>query len=290
MPGPFTYVSTEITKIGDQIAEVRKKNKALDVACSTAIGAGTGGGMGLLFGTVLKNGPPTPDGSPKPAMPGMPTGGPLVFARNFAVLSGTMRGVSDYIRLYHRNGVEDVYCGVGAGFAGGAVFTVVTNIGQIGKPALQVGMPPPPANMQALVISAVQSGAIFAGFQFLAFKIGEQFNGGDSPKKEEEESKYLATFEMLAALELTKYQKNFKKGSLDDRCLPLLSDSALSEVRIPPGPRLLILNQVSAMKEQLSALKNMKKTDKKSCCNPAVGPLAMGFPVDVPAGYLGLTR
>ncbi|KAG5233611.1 mitochondrial import inner membrane translocase Tim17/Tim22/Tim23 family protein [Salix suchowensis] len=40
------------------------------------------------------------------------------------------------------------------------------------------------------------------------------------------------------------YEKNFKKGLLTDNLLlPLLTDSALRDVRIPPGPRLLILDR-----------------------------------------------
>ncbi|GBG88531.1 hypothetical protein CBR_g48001 [Chara braunii] len=49
---------------------------------------------------------------------------------------------------------------------------------------------------------------------------------------------------MLAHLGLQKYEKNFRKGLLTDATLPLLNDSALRDVRIPPGPRLLILDQV----------------------------------------------
>eukprot|EP00959_Pyramimonas_sp_CCMP1952_P446485 9348524-Pyramimonas_sp.AAC.3 len=54
---------------------------------------------------------------------------------------------------------------------------------------------------------------------------------------------------MLDALELSKYEKNFKKGQLTDRTITLLTESALSEVKIPPGPRLLILNHVEQIKE-----------------------------------------
>jgi hypothetical protein len=53
---------------------------------------------------------------------------------------------------------------------------------------------------------------------------------------------------MLTTLGLEKYESNFRKGMLMDDCLTLLSDSALREVRIPPGPRLKILNYVAASK------------------------------------------
>ena len=87
---------------------------------------------------------------------------------------------------------------------------------------------------------------------------------------------------MLTSLGLHKYEKNFKKGLLTDATLPLLNDrsvekpplwlscsalllslsvflsciaegesvshsfscSALQEVKIPPGPRLLILDHI----------------------------------------------
>ena len=79
---------------------------------------------------------------------------------------------------------------------------------------------------------------------------------------------------MLHQLGLEKYEKNFKKGLLNDQTLPLLTDryivlliesygtlrignicslridtllchfSALRDVKIPPGPRLLILDQI----------------------------------------------
>ena len=45
---------------------------------------------------------------------------------------------------------------------------------------------------------------------------------------------------------MEKYEKNFKKGMLTDDTLPLLTESALQECRIPPGPRLLILSHAKA--------------------------------------------
>ena len=39
-----------------------------------------------------------------------------------------------------------------------------------------------------------------------------------------------------------------KRGLLTDDCLLLLNDNALQEVRIPPGPRLKILNYVAGMR------------------------------------------
>uniref|UniRef100_UPI0031B8B388 Chloroplastic import inner membrane translocase subunit HP30-1 n=1 Tax=Arabidopsis thaliana TaxID=3702 RepID=UPI0031B8B388 len=49
---------------------------------------------------------------------------------------------------------------------------------------------------------------------------------------------------MLVKLGLEKYEKNFKKGLLTDPTLPLLTDSALKDANIPPGPRLMILDHI----------------------------------------------
>ncbi|CAI7840305.1 unnamed protein product, partial [Closterium sp. NIES-54] len=70
--------------------------------------------------------------------------------------------------------------------------------------------------------------------------MGKAFQGeGDAAPSE-----YLESKAMLQELGLGKYEKNFKKGLLTDRTLPLLNDSALQEVKIPPGPRLIILNHI----------------------------------------------
>ncbi|MCI25910.1 mitochondrial-like import inner membrane translocase subunit TIM17/TIM22/TIM23 family protein, partial [Trifolium medium] len=59
-----------------------------------------------------------------------------------------------------------------------------------------------------------------------------------------EDINYAKTRSMLNNLGLQNYEKNFKKGLLSDNTLPLLNDSALRDVKIPPGPRLLILDQI----------------------------------------------
>ncbi|KAG6523558.1 hypothetical protein ZIOFF_013419 [Zingiber officinale] len=55
---------------------------------------------------------------------------------------------------------------------------------------------------------------------------------------------YSRTKGMLTCLGLQNYEKNFKKGIFNDATLPLLTDSALRDVNIPPGPRLLILDHI----------------------------------------------
>lgn len=48
---------------------------------------------------------------------------------------------------------------------------------------------------------------------------------------------------MLSSLGLDQYEKNFVKAGLTDDTLRLITDSALMEAKIPPGPRLLILDK-----------------------------------------------
>ncbi|KAI3921504.1 hypothetical protein MKW98_013438 [Papaver atlanticum] len=55
---------------------------------------------------------------------------------------------------------------------------------------------------------------------------------------------YTRTRCMLSTFGLENYEKNFKKGLLTDITLPLLTDSVLKDVGVPPGPRLLILDHI----------------------------------------------
>jgi hypothetical protein len=49
---------------------------------------------------------------------------------------------------------------------------------------------------------------------------------------------------MLKSLGLSQYEKNVRKGMLNDATIGLWDTSALQEVRIPAGPRLLILAHI----------------------------------------------
>ena len=101
------------------------------------------------------------------------------------------------------------------------------------------------------------------------FQLGEKYS-----KPPAEDVFYAKTRSMLSNLGLASYEKNFKKGLLTDSTLPLLTDrhvywihvfilmviinafakyvypsaltcaSALRDVKIPPGPRLLILDHI----------------------------------------------
>ncbi|CAH8363515.1 unnamed protein product [Eruca vesicaria subsp. sativa] len=66
---------------------------------------------------------------------------------------------------------------------------------------------------------------------------------------------YTEARTMLSKLGLEEYEKNFKKGHLTDPTLPLLTDSVLQEVNIPPGPRLLILDHI----ERYNKMVNRKR-------------------------------
>lgn len=93
-----------------------------------------------------------------------------------------------------------------------------------------------------MAVSAVSTGVVFALLQGAFYKIGKTF----APQPDD--GKYTKTRTLLTKMSLEKYEKNFRKGLLTDDTLFLLTDSALSEVRIPPGPRLLILDQTSKLK------------------------------------------
>ncbi|KAF3783328.1 hypothetical protein EJ110_NYTH32482 [Nymphaea thermarum] len=109
-----------------------------------------------------------------------------------------------------------------AAFGSGAMFSLVSGMGG--------------PNQAANVIT---SGLFFALVQGGLFKLGEKFSQPPA-----EDVRYAATRSMLMSLGLENYEKNFKKGLLTDRTLPLLTDSALRDVKIPPGPRLLILDHI----------------------------------------------
>eukprot|EP00854_Cymbomonas_tetramitiformis_P017498 gene17498-20835_t len=64
------------------------------------------------------------------------------------------------------------------------------------------------------------AGMCFTLVSNLGAKIGDHFSNNNK----EVDTQYIATTEMLAALDLSKYEKNFKKGQLTDRTLPLLTE------------------------------------------------------------------
>lgn len=202
----------------------------VDVAVTTVTSAMQGGAIGALMGTLTSDISSTlttqPAGVNPQAMASLKqaqafTGGPLLQARNFAVMTGVNAGITCAMKRL-RGGVEDVQTSMVAAFGSGAMFSLVSGMGGPNQAA-----------------NAVTSGLFFALVQGGLFKIGQKFS-----QPSLEENYYIKTKSMLSKLGLQDYEKNFKKGLLNDNTLPLLTDSALRDVKIPPGPRLLILDHI----------------------------------------------
>ncbi|KAL5215463.1 hypothetical protein ABZP36_006864 [Zizania latifolia] len=212
-------------------AWLAKQPTHVEAAVATAVGVVQGGALGGLMGTLTPDGgspfpvPQPPPGADSSAMASFKqaqalAGGPLVQARNFAVMTGANAGISCVMRRIR--GVEDVQGSMAAAFGSGALFSIVSGM----------GTPNPVAN-------AITTGVAFAVFQGGFFMIGQKFSQPPS-----EDIYYSRGRNMLKKLGLQNYEKNFKKGLLTDQTLPLLNDSALRDVKIPPGPRLLILDHI----------------------------------------------
>ncbi|KAG2701277.1 hypothetical protein I3760_06G037000 [Carya illinoinensis] len=210
-------------------AWLAKQSLPVEVAMVTLTSSAQGAAIGALMGTLTndKSSPlPTPPPQANPqAMASFQqaqalAGGPLAQARNFAVITGVNAGISCLMKRLR--GKEDVQSSMVAAFGSGAMFSLVSGMGAPNQPA-----------------NAITSGLFFALVQGGLFKIGEKFS-----KPPAEDVFYDKTRSMLYKLGLQDYEKNFRKGLLTDSTLPLLTDSALRDVRIPPGPRLLILDHI----------------------------------------------
>ncbi|KAL3650611.1 hypothetical protein CASFOL_007014 [Castilleja foliolosa] len=211
---------------------------AIVTVTSGAQGAAIGGFMGTLTGDAssLITPPPNaasinPDALASLKQAQALAGGPLVQARNFAVMTGVNAGISCVMRRLR--GKEDVQSSMVAAFGSGALFSIVSGMGGPNQAA-----------------NAVTSGLFFALVQGGLFQFGKKFS-----QPPVEDVYYSKTRSMLSNLGLTNYEKNFKRGLLTDTTLPLLTDSALRDVKIPPGPRLLILDHI----ERNPELKNRQK-------------------------------
>lgn len=199
---------------------------AVVTATSSLQGAAIGGLMGSFTSDLsLPTAPGATTTSPMASLHQAQalSGGPLIQARNFAVMTGVNAGISCVLKRL-RGGKEDVQSSMAAAFGSGAVFTLVSSNG-IGGPNLAA--------------NALSSGLLFALMQGGLFKLGEKFS-----KPPTEDVLYTKTRGMLTSLGLNNYEKNFKSGLLTDTTLPLLTDSALRDVKIPPGPRLLIIDHI----------------------------------------------
>ncbi|PNY09725.1 SAM domain family protein [Trifolium pratense] len=227
-----------------------KQTIAVETAVVTTASAAQGAAIGAFMSTLSPDKPsafpiPPPNANLNPqAMASLKqaqalSGGPLIQARNFAVMTGVNAGISCVLRRLR--GKEDVQSRVwldrtlnskmvsvpppnplgvsmAAAFGSGVMFSLVSGMGGA---------------------NAVTSGVFFAVVQGGLFQVGQKFS-----QPAAEDINYAKTRSMLNNLGLQNYEKNFKKGLLSDNTLPLLNDSALRDVKIPPGPRLLILDQI----------------------------------------------
>ncbi|CAD5164491.1 unnamed protein product [Musa acuminata subsp. malaccensis] len=232
-PNPVALAQARIKELETGFrAWLAKQSMAVEAAVVTATNAAQGAAIGGLLGTLtsdvssaLPASTPNAAGLNPEAIASLKNaqalaGGPLVQARNFAVMAGANAGISSVMKRIR--GVEDVQSSMVAAFGSGALFSLVSGMGGPNQAA-----------------NAVTSGLFFALFQGGLFMVGQKFS---SPPAEE--VYYSQTRGMLTCLGLQKYEKNFKKGLLTDSTLPLLTDSALRDVNIPPGPRLLILDHI----------------------------------------------
>ncbi|KAL8551186.1 hypothetical protein ACS0TY_000317 [Phlomoides rotata] len=212
-----------------------KQSLPVEAAVVTATSAVQGAAIGAFMGTLTSDGSslltPPPNGNFNPeAMASLKqaqalSGGPLIQARNFAVMTGVNAGISCVMKRLR--GKEDVQSSMAAAFGSGAVFSLVSGMGG-----------------PNLAANAVTSGLFFALVQGGIFQLGQKFSQPPA-----EDVLYDRTRSMLSNLGLQSYEKNFKRGLLTDNILPLLTDSALRDVKIPPGPRLLILDHIERNSE-----------------------------------------
>ena len=189
-----------------------------------------------------------PNKPPSAMSGGSFSGPPKTLALNLAVFSAVQGGLTLAIKKYRgldANDKNDIPSAMGGMFGAGMSLSVVTNLGDSPAAPGQVK----PTTPVGFLTDAVRTGALFAGLNGAFMKVGQSFTGNSAKT----DVYYYHTNGMLAALGLEKYEKNFKRGLLTDDTLALLSDSALKEVKIPPGPRLKILNYVEASKKHMAA-------------------------------------
>ncbi|XP_074592838.1 chloroplastic import inner membrane translocase subunit HP30-2-like [Curcuma longa] len=235
---PTTPPTSPIAQLQVRIKELEtglrawlvKQPTAVEAAIVTATSAAQGAFIGALMGSLTSDAaiptpPPNAPGLNSQAMASLKqaqafAGGPLVQARNFAVMTGTNAGISCVMRRIR--GVEDMQSSIVAAFGSGAMFSLVSGMGGPNQ-----------------AVNAVTSGLFFALIQGGIFKVSEKFS-----KPPVDDMFYSRTKGILTCLGLQNYEKNFKKGLLNDATLPLLTESALRDVNIPPGPRLIILDHI----------------------------------------------
>lgn len=214
---------------------LRQQSAPVEIALTTLVNAAQGAALGGLMGVLTRDMrsafPAQPQGLSPEAMASFQqaqalSGGPLVQARNFAVMTGTNSGIACAMRRA-RGGIEDLQTSVVSAFGSGVMFSLVSGVGGVDR-----------------FSNAVMTGAFFAVIQGGMYKLGKV---AQPPPND---LFYVNGKAMLRNLGLDRYEKNFKKALLTDSTLTLLNDSALQDAKIPPGPRLLILDYVKRNPQQ----------------------------------------
>lgn len=217
---------------------VKSKPPHYEVAFATAGGATQGAVLGGVMATVTKLDPdgagkllqpPTSNPQMGAQMAALQAQGPLVQARNFAVMTGVNAGLSLAIKQW-RGGVDDVKGAMGAAFGSGACFSLISGMSGGTNP----------------VMSAFSTGVLFALLQGGLYKLGNTFSG---PKIED--TNYVRAKHLLETVGFTQYEKKLKKAQLTDKTIMLWNDTALTQAGIPPGPRLLILHHIDGFRQPL---------------------------------------
>eukprot|EP00243_Klebsormidium_subtile_P004808 TRINITY_DN18976_c0_g1_i1.p1 TRINITY_DN18976_c0_g1~~TRINITY_DN18976_c0_g1_i1.p1 ORF type:complete len:285 (+),score=33.38 TRINITY_DN18976_c0_g1_i1:135-989(+) len=251
---PIEKVQTKFNELSTKTkAWMEKQPAPVEIGLATLgqgiQGAFIGALMGQLTGDLTQQ-----MGTAEGQAPGQPptdaklenmkaiAGGPMVQAKNFAVITGVNQGISTALKRY-RKGKDDLVNQVLPAFGSGAAFSLVSGVGS--------------DSVGGKVTSAVTSGLGFAVFQGAIYQVGQRF----SPKPQDDLD-YLHTRRVLQDLGLERYEKNLKRGQLNDRVLPLLTDSSLKDVHIPPGPRLLILEAVHRRRQESAPRKAVVPTAK----------------------------
>ncbi|THU50017.1 hypothetical protein C4D60_Mb06t15650 [Musa balbisiana] len=236
-PPPANPVAQLQTRIKEMETGFRawlaKQPTAVEAAIVTATSAAQGAFIGALMGSLtsdassaLPTPPPNAPGLNPQAMASLKqaqafAGGPLVQARNFAVMTGTNAGISCVMKRIR--GVEDMQGSMVAAFGSGAMFSLVSGMGGPNQAlnAVTSGLMVAAFGSGAMfslvsgmggpnqALNAVTSGLFFSLVQGGLFKIGEKFSQPPA-----DDVLYSGTKRMLTNLGLQNYEKNFKKGLL----------------------------------------------------------------------------
>jgi len=227
---------------------LKTQSPAIEIGITTATSALQGGVLGYTLGMVNQNlekqAANMPNRPPTMAA-GSFSGPPKVLALNLAVFTAVQGGLTLAVKKYRGEVEPSIQTSMIGMLGAGMALSLTTNLG---------GQPAPPGQVKpttpvGYLTDAVRTGVLFAAFNGAFITIGNWFTG----KNSSQDVNYYHTVGMLTALGLEKYESNFRKGLLTDDCLTLLTASALEEVKVPPGPRLKILNYVDANKAHMAA-------------------------------------